>query len=167
MSDMEAQNQKQSARTCGSDAMPCSVLFLDVDGVLNRCGKSATRLESDLMDNLVQIVDQTNCRIVVSSTWRWMPGPMAELRRALEDRGLSILSSTPVHQIRTPGGIYTSSVRGGEIQAWMDEHGSPARFCIVDDDGDMGHLKHALIQTNSFEGLTPDHARRIVDALSA
>jgi hypothetical protein len=49
----------------------------------------------------------------------------------------------------------------------MDEHGTPERFCIVDDDGDMGHLKHALIQTDSFEGLTLDHARRIIDALSS
>ena len=158
--------QPTSTLAAVAPATTCSVLFLDVDGVLNRCGKSATRLESDLIDNLVHVVEQTDCRIVVSSTWRWMPGPMEDLTRALEDRGLTILSSTPVHQIRTQGGLYTSAVRGDEIQAWMDEHGTPERFCIVDDDGDMGHLKHALIQTNSFEGMTPDHARRIIDALN-
>ena len=143
-----------------------SILFLDVDGVLNRCGKSATRLESDLIDNLVHIVEQTDCRIVVSSTWRWMPGPMAELTRALEDRGLTIFSTTPVHQIRSQGGVYLSSVRGEEIQAWMDEHGTPKRFCIVDDDGDMAHLKSALVQTKSFEGLTLHHANRVITVLN-
>lgn len=144
----------------------CSVLFLDVDGVLNRCGKSYARLESGLIDNLVRIVDETDCRIVVSSTWRWMPGPMAELTKALEDRGIAILSSTPVHQIRTQGGIYTASVRGDEIQAWMDEHGTPERFCIVDDDGDMAHLTDKLIKTSSFDGLTDSHADRIIAALN-
>ena len=46
------------------------VLFLDVDGVLNRCGKSAQGLEEDKVALLKQIVAATGCRIVLSSTWR-------------------------------------------------------------------------------------------------
>ena len=38
------------------------ILFLDVDGVLNRCGRSPVRLEPDLLANLVKIAEASRGR---------------------------------------------------------------------------------------------------------
>lgn len=145
----------------------CSVLFLDVDGVLNRCGKSHAKLEPPQLGMLCHIADETDCKIVVSSTWRIFPSAMAELEYTFANLGLSVHSCTPDLCRQMEGGIYLAKERGEEIQAWMNEHGTPARFCILDDGADMAHLLPHLIKTDSFEGLTYDHMRRAIAALNA
>lgn len=147
-------------------AFPFPVLFLDVDGVLNRCGKSFLRLEQDLLDRLVSIVGQTDCRIVLSSTWRLYPTAMKELVSTFSLRGISIFSCTPDLARQKENGIYLAKERGHEIQAWMDEHGTPELFCIVDDGSDMAHLKSKLVQTDCYTGLAEDSERAIISALT-
>ena len=48
------------------------LLFLDVDGVLNRVGITSMteELESIMAKRLKQIIETTNCKIVLSSSWR-------------------------------------------------------------------------------------------------
>lgn len=142
------------------------ILFLDVDGVLNRCGRSHERLEPDLVQSLCRIVDATDCTLVISSTWRCFPSAMAELEYTFTEHGLRIHSCTPDLCREMESGLYTAKCRGDEIQEWMKEYGTPERFCIVDDNSDMGHLLPCLVQTDSFHGLTPHHERRIIEMLS-
>ena len=145
----------------------CSVLFLDVDGVLNRCGKSAVKLEAALLANLVRIVEETDCRIVLSSTWRLMDRAMKDLKFAFDDLGLILDGATPDLARVMENGIWLAKDRGHEIQAWMDDHFTPERFCILDDNTDMAHLLPKLIKTHSFEGLTDAITERVIDALNA
>ena len=150
-----------------SPTTPCSVLFLDVDGVLNKCGFSTVALMPELLQALVRIVEATDCRIVISSTWRCFPKALAELTLALDDLGLVILGVTPDHSKLQPSGLYTTVERGHEIQAWMDANGTPERFVILDDNSDMAHLKDKLVQTNSFWGITEETERAAISALNA
>jgi len=142
------------------------ILFLDVDGVLNRCGKSMLKLETDLLANLVRIVDETDCQIVLSSTWRLMARAMKELKFAFDDRGLIIAGATPDLARVMENGIWAGKERGHEIQAWMDEHFIPDRFVILDDNSDMAHLLPKLIKTDSFEGLTATITQQVIAALT-
>jgi hypothetical protein len=74
---------------------------------------------------------------------------------------------TPTLDSAIPGSvIILGKPRGLEIQAWMDDHGIPDRFVIVDDMSDMEHLLPRLIQTRSTVGLTPTIADEIIAALS-
>lgn len=157
---------KQS-RCQASPSLACSVLFLDVDGVLNRCGKSAQGLETDKVEMLGQIVAAANPVIVVSSTWRISERSMERLHLVFRQIGARFGGITPYHNDRTEGGLYIAKARGNEIQEWMDMNGTPERFVILDDDSDMCHLKPQLIKTESFVGLTPDLTQRVIDALNA
>src|SRR4051812_18579144 len=55
------------------------ILFLDVDGVLNRvgtkerCPNGCIGVEPDLCARLERVVSSTGCSIVLSSTWRLHP----------------------------------------------------------------------------------------------
>lgn len=141
---------------------PARVLFLDVDGVLNRCGKSNQGLESDKVDQLQRIVEACDPTIIVSSTWRISERALTRLVAVLYDIGGRFGGITPYHNGRTEGGIYIAKARGNEIQEWMDVHGHPDRFVILDDDSDMCHLKEHLVKTESFVGLTPGIADKVI-----
>lgn len=129
------------------------VLFLDFDGVLNsgawfRAGdRGPDDLDPAAVAILNDIVDCTDCSVVVSSTWRLLH-PLTELRRILGNHGyrFGLRDQTPelssVEQDR----------RGAEIAAWLHAHPTP-RFAILDDDNDMGPLAHKLVQTSFATGL--------------
>ena len=51
------------------------VLFLDIDGVLNPFrtdseGNITTKLDDDCVNRLCRIIHETNCVVVISSSWK-------------------------------------------------------------------------------------------------
>ncbi len=140
-------------------AISAPVLFLDVDGVLNRCGKSHQGIEDDKLALLRRIIIETECRIVLSSTWRLFERNLQRIKKEIE-----LHDVTPDLSERT-GAIYISKQRGDEIQAWLDTNPADC-FCILDDDADMGELLPHLVKTDSFTGLTPDLACEVINRLS-
>jgi len=149
----------------GWAAPSCSVLFLDVDGVLNTCGKSSQGLESDKVILLERIVREANPLIVVSSTWRTIPRYMDRLHLLFHKIGARFGGVTPYCDDKTEGGIYLAKSRGEEIQEWLSENGEPKNIVILDDDAAMGDLLPHLIHTDSYTGLTPEITQRVIDAL--
>jgi len=154
-------------RTCSA------VLFLDVDGVLNKVGTRERSphgtygIEQGMVKLLRDIVAATDCKICVSSTWRKYDNLMKhlcdELGGNLETR---IIGKTPVLDRQMDSGIWVGKVRGDEIQAWLDEHPEVTRFVILDDDGDMAHLMPHLVLTHGCEGLTPEIASDVIRRLN-
>lgn len=141
------------------------ILFLDVDGVLNRCGMSGTgTLESDKVQLLMRIVSRTGCRIVISSTWRKHADLRVRLIRMAEDIGAEIAGWTPVLEERA-GVLWKAAPRWHEIKAWLLEHPEVERYAILDDDADMSGLPHAIVRTNSLEGLTEALAEEVIRRL--
>jgi hypothetical protein len=136
-------------------------LFLDVDGVLNRCGASGHGLESDKIALLKEIVDATGCGIVLSSMWRKSPDAVGRLDAVLT--AAQILwdrEMTPVLD-RQIGQLWVTDTRGREIQHWLNRNPVQA-FVILDDDADMGALLPHLVKTDSFTGLTPEIAAEVI-----
>ena len=141
-------------------------LFLDVDGVLNHFGRCGQGLETDKCELLREIVAATGCHIVLSSTWRKQGDACGRIVRLLDGIGATFAGCTPVLDCRQPSGLWTAVTRGQEIAAWLEVHPEVTRCVIVDDDEDMAPLRAHLVLTNSFEGLTPAHAAKILQRLT-
>ena len=165
-------------------------LFLDFDGVLNT-DRYANRLrkegidpfdefgamfDPDTISNLRSIVEQTDCKIVLSSTWR--NEGMMRMRALWENRNLPgklfsmtpILLSTTYNDARN-GELFTIPERNSkalEIQAWLQRNAKePFEYVIIDDENIFfyGQQEH-LVQTDEYDGLTINKAQeamRILD----
>lgn len=164
---------------------PLRLLFLDVDGVLNdqhtiasskaqvpndRKAQMFNMIDTKYVDRLNTLVDRANATIVLSSSWRYLFTDMAELREFFVSVGVdgTIFARTPRG---FPGQKFSeSSLRGLEIQHFLNSI-TPVRdvesIVILDDNADMVHLKHRLVQTNGFRegllvGLTDEDVEKAV-----
>ena len=119
------------------------IIFLDIDGVLNvYCqdrDEYGCTFHKHFEDNLKLIIEQTNAKIVISSTWR-MSG-LEIMQEMWKSRGLAgeIIDITPTEVDVVEQGtceFYDLVCRGHEIQQWIDTH-NILTYCIIDDDSDM------------------------------
>lgn len=141
------------------------IIFLDIDGVLNTprsikltpkivegvpywYGRHLHALDSECIRRLNKITDETDAKIVISSTWRHMFEQAPEvLIDHFKSEGIigEIIGFTPVLR---------GKFRGDEIQSWFDHQGEQIDgFVILDDDSDMLHLKSHLVQTCTSRGI--------------
>lgn len=144
------------------------IIFLDVDGVLNS--------EKDLLNNsgdseifdrplnlLKKLVDSTNAKIVISSSWRigcarsgkesfYGEQLFSVLEKRLSDVGLKVFDITPI--INEP-----FVKRGDEIRKWLNDTKYDIKnFVILDDENDMCEFTSTnLVQTSMETGLTEEH----------
>lgn len=148
------------------------VLFLDFDGVLNshqwmqaNADKFPmnhmwhhTHLDELAVGRLEKIVQATGAKVVISSTWRLL-NSLPRLCDILQNHGFTgeVIGITP--RLGGP--------RGNEIASWLNDHGPIENFVIIDDDGDMVHLKHKLVQTSWDLGLQDEHVDAAIEQLNA
>lgn len=160
-----------------------SILFLDIDGVLNsedyaslyteKEWDNLTYFERHLDDKAIQLInyicDSTKAQVIISSTWRYGRS-VEQLQDILNSRGATfkIIDKTPEYDIR---------YRGYEIDAWIsknrskDKNGNYFKFTnyvIIDDDIEDMLLKQKdnVFKINRWTGITKNDADRIVDFLS-
>jgi hypothetical protein len=164
-------------------------LFLDFDGVLNT-DRYAKRLKKEGIDpfdefgamfdpntisNLRSIVEQTDCKIVLSSTWR--NEGMMRMRALWENRNLPgklflmtpILLSTTYNDARN-GELFTIPERNSkalEIQAWLQRNAKePFEYVIIDDENVFFYSQQEhLVQTDEYDGLTLKKAQEAISVL--
>lgn len=140
------------------------VLFLDVDGVLN--SRNSTNFKNNLWpvdDYMCFLVGKiqldTDCVIVVSSSWRHHPDGMNKIR----EKFTNVIDKTPTTGLTQ----YADCPRGMEIQEWLDEHPQVTRYAILDDDSDMlPSQKSSFFQTTFANGLTEEIAKAVTDWLN-
>lgn len=148
------------------------VIFLDFDGVLCNLESITTRNKrtaanqdpygphKDCVAACNRIIKETGAHIVVSSSWRQVVKPEASTER-LRRWGIKgyVIGVTP----------RLDSIRGEEIRHWIEfcADRPVESFVILDDDSDMGQLRHRLVQTNSHAGLTEADADRAIAILNA
>ena len=135
------------------------VIFLDVDGVLNSSQDGFTiKLGTNKhLELLKQIVDKTDAKIVLSSSWRINNKTKSFIENKLNEYGMSIISSTPD----------LGSSRGEEIKSWLRETiDFIDSFVILDDDSDMDEYTRAsLVQTNRDMGLQETDVIKAINIL--
>lgn len=135
--------------------MKTKCIFLDIDGILNSIetchyfyelsgGKNGygglfhpptiPTLENilwgqKLVDNLKKIVDATDAKIVISSTWRMgHPWPtFIDMFKLYGWKDAPVIGATPIRHVK----------RGYEIKEYLDNHREVTNYVILDDSTDM------------------------------
>lgn len=157
-----------------------SIIFLDIDGVLNSAHNwPENNLDERLITNLKTIIDETNAEIVLSSSWKNFFDENIntthklglELLRVFDEKELKIKDITPY-----PDGRYTIN-RGLEIKSYIDRH-KITNYVVIDDD-EFPDFKD-IIDMNRFiktesgtamtsakdEGLTSQLAQKAISILN-
>ena len=129
------------------------LLFLDVDGVLNKDSGRSAPLDPSLVKLFLGwwVPYRLEVEIVLSSSWRFSDKHKATLRSA----GINFRGETP------PG----RGIRGEEIRSALMHHKSK-EYAILDDNSDMlpEQLPH-FVQTNQTIGLQPKDLIRVTRIL--
>lgn len=136
------------------------VLFLDIDGVVNSRATTSFRnnlypIDPHMAFMIGKIQLETDCGIVLSSSWRHHPDGVMAVDRSI----VHVDDVTP---------MISAGVRGHEIQTWLDAHPDVTRYAILDDDSDM--LPNQIpnfFKTTFQNGLTEDIAQRVTQHLNA
>jgi len=162
--------------------MGIKVIFLDIDGVLNTWyTKTETSYGSTFVDDrkiriLKEIINRTNAKVVLSSTWRigwehierghrdtWAANDFMELRNKLFEYGIELYDKTPMLD-------KYGRCRGEEIDAWLHNplHENVDGYVIIDDLSGkwLRPCSSHLLQTSEMKGLEEKHikvAERIME----
>ena len=156
-----------------------NIIFLDVDGVLNSlkylnyyCELTNTKsynginypFDPECLSNLKKIVEATQAKIVVTSTWRKKDSNRMKLLEVLKEYDLDkeVVGWTPVLGTSTVG-----PTRGHEIYAYLTTMLNwPQNFVILDDANIYmdDYLPH-LIKINGYNGLTEENVKEAITKL--
>jgi hypothetical protein len=157
------------------------IIFLDIDGVLNvgidGTDKYGHCFHKSFVDNLEWIVEETDCGIVISSTWK-MKG-LLELQEMWKYRGLpgNVINITPNEVDIVDRGIcefYDEVDRGHEIQQYINDN-KIICYCIIDDVNDMlPSQQDRFVRTSNNKhsdcvdgyGLTVQCAEQVIEILN-
>lgn len=160
------------------------VIFLDIDGVLNRYGADGTwsegkpwhndpedlklPVEQDCIDCLNRLVSESGAKVVISSSWRLF-NPHDVLAKRLAYYGFQgeVVGQTPdlpneLTWILDNGMKHEDIERGHEIAEYLRRNPAVTEFVILDDCSDMWTLKEAFVHTDPCQGLDePDVERAL------
>lgn len=133
-----------------------SVIFLDVDGVLNSISTPAWMGDDwDIplarpLKNLKRIVEETGAKVIISSSWRKHSAAMRKLKLALMVFELQIAGQTPWMELDRPT----------EIEAWLADHPEVKRYVILDDDPFpwTSEQSNKVVPVNPSKALTAENA---------
>jgi hypothetical protein len=136
------------------------VVFLDIDGVLNDAITTMDLMDDkpkkEHLDCLKAIIETTNAKIVLSSTWRLFPSARNTVKNALKNVGLEFIDKTK--ELKD---------RASEIQEWLSRHPEVEKFVILDDEEISGKFPDNLVQTTFYRGLLPEHVEKAIKILNS
>ena len=167
------------------------LLYLDIDGVLNRCQKHTNGylgMVIECVGHLNRVLREVpDAQVVVTSAWRYMVhndmGTVGGLELMLLSHGLEVqdrvygvtgTDETAIegaHQLHQPAAewwewlrIHAPQVRSKQVLDHLDKYkplGMPG-FAVVDD---MALDVPRFVQTRGQVGLTAEHASRLIELL--
>ena len=147
-----------------------NIIFLDVDGVLNsieyltekynslkRILKQEEMLDTACIKNLKEIVDKTNSKIVITSSWKICD--LDILNKVFSKYDLKIYGITKNY----------GDKRGKEIREWLSINKDVCNYIIIDDDmfEDYVGLENNIIRTSMYSGrgLNSIHVKEAISKL--
>ena len=153
-----------------------SLLFLDIDGVLNCFGPDGhpphpfkDKFEADKIELLNEIIKATNCFVVLSSAWRKC-NSFLRMRAIFSRVGLLQPRKRYIDHVpcmcdfrpRMHG-------RGHQIEEYLKQNDQwieqPPNIVILDDRDDMEPFMGRLVHTKSTQGLTKAHVTKAIKLL--
>lgn len=132
-----------------------NIVFLDIDGVLNRyCDKSYDDFYPELMALVNQLI-HPEVKFVLSSNWRYAHS-LEEMREGLAEYGFKgdLIDMTPI----LDKGFRSQVSRGQEIEMWLNSHkGEYDKYVILDDANlECPAVEDNWVRVHSMTGLTQD-----------
>jgi len=162
------------------------IIFLDIDGTISTVKTHFRYFEKDCLDRLKTIIDATNAKIVISSSWR-LGNSLEELKRLFLKQGdiskklknpipfdpSMIIGVTPIYntqdeqKIRTKLNNNSLYGRGLEICGWLQSNlANIESYAVIDDDiADIPPHLHRHIKTHSHYGLNDDDITKTIKIL--
>lgn len=120
------------------------IIFLDFNGVLDTY-ENMDKIDPDNLKRLKHIIDETNSKVVISSSLKksyFYTGHLSKrlenIIKILENTGIEVIDITP-----------NSDTRENEIKLYLEQHPEIENYCIIDDDYEMEQLKNHLIKLPS------------------
>lgn len=146
------------------------IVFLDVDGVLNSQKTVFTMqlyvLEDDKLERLQKLINTTNAKIVISSTWRYSPNAKNRLLDALKQRKIfkNYIGDTPNFSGDR------SLKRTDEIETFLVGFEQKISQWIAIDDMKLHEMNPKLMQghfvhTSIEDGFTDEHLKQAIQLL--
>ena len=144
-----------------------NVIVLDFDGVITTYN-SGYQIDPEKVELLLKIVEETDAKIVISSSWR--SHNIEATRKKLGDLPFMkyVVDVTPRFTYRDSNGDSWSVARGTEINHWMMNHENEVdNYVILDDENDMliSQLPH-FVQTDIYTGLGEEHVQKAIEILN-
>ncbi len=117
---------------------PQKVIFLDIDGVLNKDDGGA-KIEEQYVKRLAHIVEETGAEVILSSSWRLLYARCVDPTQKCDDKDVNLLlEMLEKYKLRisgvTPDLTSGTYARPLEIRTWLQEQGKLERFVILDDE---------------------------------
>lgn len=145
------------------------IVFLDCDGVISTY-KSGWKLDSDKMIILWHLLKATDCKIVISSSWR---GYTLEntLKTTFKDFPFKeyIIGITPRLELSTSQKEweFDTPFRGLEIDAYLKSLNEEVNYVILDDDDDFLYSQRDhLVRTDTYLGISMEDVHKAVKILN-
>lgn len=149
------------------------IIFLDIDGVLNtidtfkmrkdiyiKYGLIIPRIDLYRLEFLKEIVDKTDAKIVISSTWRKSEFDMKELNEVFSLFDLEVYDVTFID---------ISGKKGIEISDWLNRNEVDSFVIIDDETSDMLWLEKYVVKTRlngNQTGLLKEHIPYTINILN-
>ncbi|MRI63857.1 hypothetical protein EDM00_07625 [Ornithobacterium rhinotracheale] len=166
------------------------IIFLDLDGVLNterfqnklqaqgmpRSDKYGLLFDSEAVVYLDQIIQKTNAKIVISSSWKFLG--KSTLAKMWKERNLpgEIIDITP--SANADEWLLSANLdsleemmqhpKSLEIETWLKLHSkAKISYVIIDDENIVSKSQSEFfVQTNPFLGLNEENAKEIINILN-
>lgn len=162
------------------------IIFLDIDGVIatpESIIDGYWGLVSARQEQLRKIIDATDAKIVLSSSWRLHN--LEETKKYMNEKGFLFCDKIIGITIRAyhyiEKGVHLSIPRGVEIKQWIDTNihsnngkdwnkkqlGIDFQYVILDDDKDMLlEQKDNFVRCISTKGLTSELTKKAIQILT-
>ena len=147
------------------------IVFLDFDGVITTYD-SKWNIDLNKLALLDKIIEQTNAKIVVTSSWKHGSKDVEDFKTRIYTRRCSknVKDETPfgkfVNQIYdiTDGCGY----RGDEVEKYLNNHKDEVEsYVILDDDDDFKEEQlFNFVQTDTYEGITEREVKLCIGILN-
>lgn len=137
------------------------VIFLDLDGVLVlKKDEEAETFDHDCCMRLREILTQTQCKLVLSSTWRLFPPDVHRMFCMLKPYQITLqdfLGKTPLRDRREE-----------EIEAFLKKHPEIEQYIVLDDSkAEFGEkFSDHLVLTQATTGITQQIMQMCVEKLN-
>ena len=140
------------------------IIFLDINGVIDtnwKFGQKECDLDLSKLKILKRIIDNTNAKIVLSSTWRINVENRRMIIRLLKSCDMSLHDYTPLRK--------HNEKRCVEIKEWLSYYPKVKKYAILDDNNDacVQEESESFFKTNCYDGLTDHIADKIISHLNS